>query len=135
MGEPEWLADARYSNDLSRGENCEAIDARMSLWCRTRSTQDAVEILGAAKIPCGPVLNAQAALDHPQVGALGLLQPLDYPGLPKPAPVGKVPLTMSVSAGGIRHRAPLLGEHTDRILGELGYAPDAIAGLRERGIV
>ena len=135
MGEPEWLGEARYASDLSRGENCQAIDERMRRWCATRSTQEAVEILGAAKIPCGPVLNAQAALDDPQVGALGLLQPLDFPGLPKPAPVAKVPLTMSLSEGGIRHRAPLLGEHTERILGELGYAPDEIAGLRERGIV
>jgi len=135
MGEPEWLADPRFGNDLSRGENAESIDARMRRWCEGRSTAETVEVLGAAKIPCGPVLNAQAALDHPQVQALGLLQPLDYPGLPVPAPVGRVPLSMSVTEGAIRHRAPLLGEHTEKILGELGYDAASVAGLRERGIV
>ncbi len=135
MGEPEWLADPRFGTDLSRGENATIIDARMRHWCEGRSTAEAVEILGAAKIPCGPVLNAQAALDHPQVQALGLLQPLDYPGLPVPAPVGRVPLAMSVTEGAIRHRAPLLGEHTERILGEIGYDAASVAGLRERGIV
>ena len=135
MGEPEWLSDPRFANDLSRGENAGSIDERMRLWCEGRSMQEAVAILGEAKIPCGPVLNAQAALDHPQVGALGLFQPLDYPGLPAPAPVGRVPLTLSQTEGGIRHRAPLLGEHTDRILGSLGYSPSVIAGMRERGTI
>jgi len=135
MGEPEWLADPRYSNDLSRGENCDAIDERMRRWCEGRSTDQAIAILGEAKIPSGPVLNAQAALDHPQVDALGLFQSLDYPGLPAPAPVGRVPITMSRTEGGVRQRAPLLGEHTDRILQSLGYGEEAIAGLHSRGIV
>ena len=135
MGEPEWLGDPRFANDLSRGENSQTIDERMGRWCAGRSTDEAVAILGAAKIPCGPVLNAQAALDHPQVHAMDLFESLDYPGLPAAAPVGRVPLSMSLTQGGIRHRAPLLGEHTDRILAELGYEPAAIAGMRERGIV
>ena len=135
MGEPEWLGDRRFANDLSRGENSRTIDERMGRWCAGRSTDEAVTILGAAKIPCGPVLNAQAALDHPQVHAMGLFESLDYPGLPAAAPVGRVPLSMSLTQGGIRHRAPLLGEHTDPILAELGYEPAAIAGMRERGVV
>ncbi|MBS0336494.1 MAG: CoA transferase [Proteobacteria bacterium] len=135
MGEPHWLADPRFASDLSRGENAAIIDARMNRWCEGRTTNEAVEILGAAKIPCGPVLNAQGALDHPQVQALGLFQPLGYPGIPSPAPVGRVPLSMSVTQGEIRHRAPLLGEHTGRILGELGYDAASVAGLRERGII
>ena len=135
MGEPEWLGDPRFANDLSRGENSQTIDERMGRWCAGRSTDEAVAILGAAKIPCGPVLNAQAALDHPQVHAMDLFESLDYPGLPAAAPVGRMPLSMSLTQGGIRHRAPLLGEHTDRILAELGYEPAAIAGMRERGVV
>jgi crotonobetainyl-CoA:carnitine CoA-transferase CaiB-like acyl-CoA transferase len=107
----------------------------MQRWCETRTTSQAVEILGAAKIPCGPVLSAQQALDHPQVQALGLFQPLDYPGLPQSAPIGRVPLEMSETKGSIRHRAPLLGEHTDHLLAELGYDAAAITGLRDRGVV
>lgn len=135
MGEPHWLSDPRFTSDLSRGENAEVIDERMQRWCTGRSTDEAVEILGRAKIPCGPVLNAQAALDHPQVKAMNPFESLDYPGLPRPAPVARVPLSMSFTEGGIRHRAPQLGEHTDRILAELGYSADAVAGLRERGVV
>lgn len=135
MGEPGWLDDPRFASDLSRGEHGELIGERMRRWCVTRSTDEAVQTLGAAKIPCGPVLSAQQALDHPQVQALGLLQPLDFPGLPRPAPVARVPLSLSVSEGGIRHRAPTLGEHTDAILAELGYGEADIAGLHARQVV
>ncbi|MEO8204412.1 MAG: CoA transferase [Betaproteobacteria bacterium] len=135
MGEPGWLSDPRFASDLSRGENAADIDERMRRWCGERSTDDAVAILGAAKIPCGPVLNAQGALDHPQVQAMGLFTPLDYPGIPRPAPVGRVPLSMSRTGSTPLQRAPLLGEHTDEVLGSLGYTREAIAGLRERGVI
>jgi crotonobetainyl-CoA:carnitine CoA-transferase CaiB-like acyl-CoA transferase len=140
--EPAWLTDARFATDLSRGDHGVLISERMRRWCATRSTSEAIETLGAAKIPCGPVLSAQQALDHPQVRALGLLQPLDYPGLPRPAPVAGVPLSMSVSSpasesseGGERRRAPLLGEHTNRILAQLGYDEAGISTLRERQVI
>ena len=135
MGEPEWLTDPRFANDLSRGENGAALSERMARWCAQRSTDDAVAMLGAAKIPCGPVLNAQQALDHPQVLAMGLLQPLDFPGLPRPAPVARLPLNLTAPPGTATTRAPLLGEHSDQILAGLGYSETEISGLRECGAV
>jgi crotonobetainyl-CoA:carnitine CoA-transferase CaiB-like acyl-CoA transferase len=63
------------------------------------------------------------------------LQTIDYPGLPRPAPVAKAPVWLSATPGGIRHRPPLLGEHTDAILTELGYDAAAVARLRAEGVV
>ncbi|MGA0796787.1 MAG: CoA transferase, partial [Quisquiliibacterium sp.] len=118
--------------DESRGIHGELISERMSPWCAERSNDEVMEALGAAKIPCGPVLTPQQALDHPQTEALGFYQPVDYPGLPRPAPVSAVPLNLSISQGGIRHRAPMVGEHTEQVLQELGYDGSAIASLREQ---
>jgi crotonobetainyl-CoA:carnitine CoA-transferase CaiB-like acyl-CoA transferase len=135
MGEPEWLTDPRFKDDISRGNHGEVISERMARWCETRSTQEVIETLGKAAIPCGPVLSPQQALDHPQVAALGLLQPLDFPGLPKPAPVGVPPIFFSRTERVPRTAARTLGADTDPILREIGYDDAGIAQLRKAGVI
>jgi crotonobetainyl-CoA:carnitine CoA-transferase CaiB-like acyl-CoA transferase len=135
MGEPEWLTDPRFATDDDRGAHAEIISERMGRWCAERATDDIVKILGDAKIPSAPVLTPQQALDHPQVQALGVLQDTDYPGLPRPAPVAAVPIWMTETQAVPRRRPPLLGEHTDEVLTELGYSAQDIQGLRDQGVI
>jgi crotonobetainyl-CoA:carnitine CoA-transferase CaiB-like acyl-CoA transferase len=135
MGEDHWLTDPRFKDDISRGDNGAVVSERMGRWCTERSTAEALEVLGAAKIPAGPVLKPQQTLDDPHIKAVGFLQPTEYPGAPRPAPLAKVPVWLSETPGTIRRRAPTLGEHTDEILGELGYSRQAIAVLREKGVI
>lgn len=135
MGEPEWLADPRFKDDISRGNNSEVISARMSRWCAERTTTEVLEILGNAKIPAGPVYRPQQTLDDPHIRAMGFFQPTEFPGMRKPAPIAKVPVWLSGTPGGIRRRAPTLGEHTDQIMGTLGYDAAAIAALRKKGVI
>jgi crotonobetainyl-CoA:carnitine CoA-transferase CaiB-like acyl-CoA transferase len=135
MGEPHWLEDERFKDDISRGDNGAVISERMSRWCAERTTAEALEALAKAKIPSGPVLKPQQTLDDPHIQAMGFFQPTEFPGAPRPAPLAKVPVWLSETPGSIRRRAPKLGEHTDQILAELGYTKQAIAALREKGVV
>jgi crotonobetainyl-CoA:carnitine CoA-transferase CaiB-like acyl-CoA transferase len=135
MGEEHWLTDPRFKDDIKRGDSGAIISERMSRWCAERMTADALEILGAAMIPAGPVLKPQQTLDDPHIKAMGFFQDTVFPGAPRPAPLAKVPVWLSETPGAIRHRAPTLGEHTDRILTELGYDARAIAALREKRVI
>ena len=136
MGEEDcWLKDARFSDDLKRGENGPLISERMARWCAERTTQEAVDTLGGAQIPAGPVLSPQQALDHPQIREAGFMTDVDYPGLPKPAPVARAAVRLSQTPGEIVTRPPMLGEHTDLVLGELGYDAAAIAALRDIAVI
>ena len=135
MGEPEWLTDPRFRDDISRGDNGKVISERMQRWCATRTSAEVVETLGRASIPCGPVLSPQQTLDHPQVAAMEILQPLDFPGLPKPAPVAIPPISLSETGRVPRTHAPVLGAHTDEILSQAGYSKAEIDGLRARGAI
>ena len=135
-GETErWLEDPRFGDDISRGDHGELVSARMARWCAERTTDECLRALDEARLPAGPVYSPQQVLDDPHVQAMGFMKPIDYPGLPKPAPVADTPVRLSATPGGIRHRAPKLGEHTEEILRDLGYDAGEIARLRAARVV
>ena len=135
MGEEHWLTDARFADDLARGDHGEIISKRMNEWTGERTTAEALAALETAKIPAGPLYSPQQALEDAHIRAAGLLTDTDYPGLPRPAPLAPIPVDLSETPGRFRHRAPTLGEHTEAILGELGYSADGIAELRRRKVI
>jgi len=135
MGEPHWLTDPRFKDDLARGDHGEIISERMSRWTAERTTAQALAELEKVQIPAGPLYSPQQALEDAHIRAAGLLADTDYPGLPRPAPLAPTPVDLSETPGTFRHRAPMLGEHTDAILGELGYRADEIAKLRADAVV
>ena len=107
----------------------------MRAWTAERTTAEALAELADARIPCGEVLTPAQALTNEQVVDRGFLADTDYPGLPRPAPVGRMPVDFSAVDTGVKRRAPTLGEHTAEILLELGYTKRDVDALRAKGIV
>jgi len=135
MGEDHWLTDPRFKDDEARGDHGEVVSKRMAEWCAGLTTAEALSALEAAKIPAGPLYTPQQALEDEHIRTAGLLRDTDYPGLPRPAPLAPTPVDLSETPGRFRRHAPTLGEHTDEILGELGYRAEDITGLRARGVI
>ena len=135
VGEESWLSDPRFKDDEARGNHGEIISKRMERWTMERTTEEALRELETAKIPAGPLYSPQQALEDAHIRAAGLLVDTDYPGLSRPAPLAPTPVDLSDTPGRFRHRAPTLGEHTDEILGEIGYTSDAIDALRRKGVI
>jgi crotonobetainyl-CoA:carnitine CoA-transferase CaiB-like acyl-CoA transferase len=136
LGEEEpWLTDARYATDLGRGDHYREISARMGAWCAERTTEEAIAALEQARIPAGPVYKPAQVLADPHIRARGMLKGVDFPGLPTPAPIADTPVKLHRTPGGIRERAPTLGEHTDAVLGALGFSAEEIAGFRAAKVV
>ena len=135
MGEEHWLTDPRFKDDQGRGDHGDVISKRMAQWTTERTTDEALAELEKAKIPAGPLYSPQQALEDAHIRAAGLLHDTDYPGLPRPAPLAPTPVDLSETPGRFAHRAPMLGEHTDEILAELGYSKAAIDALRATNVI
>ena len=135
MGEEHWLNDDRFRTDISRGDNGEIISERLAIWCAERTNKEVLDEMEQARIPAGPVLSPQQVLEDPHIAEKGLFEPVEYPGMNSPAPLMKTPVELSKTPGEIRSRPPMLGEHTDEIMKELGFNQGQISDLKEKRVV
>ena len=89
-----------------------------------------MDILNKFDIPCGPILSMKEIAEEPSLRATGTVVEVDHPKRGKYLTVGN-PIKLSDSPTEVK-RSPLLGEHTDEVLAELGYSASELAALRER---
>lgn len=135
MGEEHWLTDPRFKDDLARGDNSEALSERTEAWSRNLTTAEALAALEKARIPAAPVYTPQQALDDPHVNAMEYLHPVNFPGLPRPAPVAKPPVRLTKTPLHTPRPPPKIGEHTEAVLGSLGFTTADLQRLRQQGVI
>ena len=133
IGRPEWLEDPRYATPKGRLPHLMEIFGEIEKWTMTKSKFDAMDLLNKYDIPCGPILSMKELADEPSLRKTGTVVEVDHPKRGKYLSVGN-PIKLSDSATEVT-RSPLLGEHTDEVLSELGYGKDQIAALRASGAI
>jgi crotonobetainyl-CoA:carnitine CoA-transferase CaiB-like acyl-CoA transferase len=132
LGLPALADDPDYASNGARVANRAALIPTLSARFAERTTAEWLAALDAADVPAGPINDVAAAFASPW--AAGRTVELEHPRL---GPVRQVlpPFSLSRTPATVRTPPPLLGEQTDEILAELGFAAEAIVGLRTAGIV
>ncbi len=141
VGHTEWAVDRRFTSNTLRVKNREALVALIMAVTCTRSTAEWTCLLGDKAVPCGPINDIGQAFDDAQVKARGLALKQDLtPAATARTAVESIstiasPLRLTASPPVLRRPPPLLGEHTDDVLSELGFDSAAISALRSAGVV
>ena len=133
IGEPSWVHDEAYATPQARLLHLKPIFARIEAWTKTKTKFEAMDILNAHHIPCGPILSMKEIAADASLHESGTLVEIDHPTRGRYLTVGN-PIKMSDSSTEVT-RSPLLGEHTDEVLHQLGYSAEQIELLRSEHVI
>jgi formyl-CoA transferase len=133
IGEEHWITDPSYATPKARLPHLKTIFSRIEEWTKTKTKFEAMEILNEYDIPCGPILSMKEIAEDQSLRATGTVVEVDHPTRGKYLSVGN-PIKLSASPTEVL-RSPLLGEHTDEVLAQLGYTGDQIDELRQAKVI
>lgn len=135
VGHPEVLAEPWFATGAQRAEHADLLDAHVGDWIAARTRDEVSEAFAAAGAAVAPIYDASDIVSDPHVRATEMITTVEDPDL-GPIAMHNVMWRMSGTPGSIRFTGRPPGADTDEVLvGELGMDPDAVAELRERGVV
>ena len=135
LGRPDLATDPRFASNGKRVENRVEMTRVLQEIFSTKPTQEWVAALEAAGVANGPINNLAQVFEEPQVKARGVKIELDHPVAGK-MPLVAIPMRFSGTPIEYRNAPPVLGQHTDEVLGRvLGKSEAEIAKLKSDGIV
>ena len=135
LGEPEWAADPGLANAAGRARAHDQIDGYLREWCRARSADEVVERLWDAGVPVGKVVLPHRQPELAQLAFRDFFEEVDHPVIGR-SRYSTLPMRFSRHEGRLHERhAPLLGEHNEELLGEIGLTRSEIDVLEADGII
>ncbi|HSY09029.1 MAG TPA: formyl-CoA transferase [Steroidobacteraceae bacterium] len=133
IGKEEWITHPDFATPDARLPRLDEVFATVEAWTVTKTKFEAMKLLNEHDIPCGPILSMKELAEEPSLRTTGTVVEVDHPKRGKYLSVGN-PIKLSDSPTEVK-RSPLLGEHTEEVLVELGYKPQDIGALRAQKVI
>ena len=134
LGTERLLDDPRFKTAADRSKNRKALAPELEKVFVTKPSAEWVELLNTKGVPSGPILDVKQVFENEQIQHLRMAVPVKHPALGE-VRVQAPPVTLSRTPGSVRAHAPDTGEHTDEILGELGFSQAEVRELRAEKVV
>jgi crotonobetainyl-CoA:carnitine CoA-transferase CaiB-like acyl-CoA transferase len=134
LGRQELAGHPSFATNRLRVENYDALRGLLAPLLQARPVAHWMELFETAGIPCGRVRSVPEALEGPQVAARGLLLELEHPRVGRARYVGS-PIALDGAGRGSLRPPPLLGQHTEEVLSELGLDAAELAALRRERVI
>ncbi len=134
LGHPEWAQDERFATNRARVANRDTIDGMIGDALAQDKADNWLAKLKAVGVPCGRINTVAQALDDPHTAARRMVETVAHPTIGDLKMLG-IPFKFSGTPAAVRRPPPVLGEHTDEVLAEIGMDKAAVAKLRAEKVV
>ncbi len=134
VGLENVMNDPKFATNAKRVENREEIVKIISDLIVTRDGEEWLKILTDAGIPCGPIYTVDKIFADPQVLHREMVKELDHPKAGKVKVTG-IPIKLSDTPGEVETAPPVLGQHTQEVLTELGYSDQDLEKLKQENVI
>jgi len=133
LGRSDVLDDPRFGDWFQRKEHEAALRAIIEGALASADAKTWEKRLNEAGAPCASIWRIEEVIDHPQIAARGALQTVET----EYGPLRLIGSGFHMAHGGgkLEHAPPLLGAHTDEVLGEAGYSADEVAAMRREAVI
>jgi formyl-CoA transferase len=130
----DMLEAPEFKGQENRAKNRAKLNARINDALKARTSAEWVEKLNAAGVPCGPIYSVDQVFADPQVAHIGAAAEVNHPRLGRFRILSQA-ARLSRTPASVKTPTPDIGQHTDEVLGELGFDPKEISRLRSQGVV
>ncbi len=134
VGLENVMNDPKFATNAKRVENREEIVKIISDLIVTKDGEEWLKIITDAGVPCGPIYTVDKVFADPQVLHREMVKELDHPKAGKVKVTG-IPIKLSDTPGEVETAPPVLGQHTQEILAELGYSDKDLEKLKQEKVI
>lgn len=134
LGQPEWKTDSKFAVNAQRVANRIELDGSIEAITKQKTTKEWLNIFEGSGMPYSAVNDVQGTLNHEHTLARGMVKQIDHEAC-GPIKMVNTPVKYSESKPSIRSVPPMLGQHTDEVLRDIGMSESQIEALKAEGAV